>query len=174
VKEAAKNVVILSDLWGFRSRLSIKNIYRSHLPSHWKVQYYDATILAGIPTTISKKEDIHTHFVNDGIDKASSALSEQVENIDYLIGLSIGGAIAWRYALKNPPQHLIGISATRLRKEVEKPNCSLELYYGLSDKYKPNQEWFNRLHIKEVNYINGGHDIYMDRELITKMVNRIR
>ena len=168
-----KKVVILSDLWGFRSDFPLEDTYRKYLPKHWKVEYFDSTLLGDIPRSITSQDEIHNHFVQGGIKRASLALSQQIKDIDYLIGLSIGGMIAWKSALETPPRHLICISATRLRKEVEKPNCPIYLFYGEHDVYKPSKEWVQKLAVKGVTYIDGGHDIYKYPEVIKQILRRL-
>ena len=109
--------------------------------------------------------NIHEQFLKGGIDLAARSLTK--EEVELVIGLSVGGAIAWRAALFGMNcKRLVLISATRLRKEVEKPRCELELIYGEDDPFRPKEGWFKKLNLSFTLINNGSHEIYKELEIL--------
>ena len=103
--------------------------------------------------------EVHNEFIKEGIDKAAEKLaSYQAKTV---IGLSIGGVIAWRAVLRGMQvDKLIGISATRLRFETNKPDCDIELFYGENDEFAPKKEWFSAFGLNYTIIAGGNHNIY--------------
>lgn len=123
--------------------------------------YLDARELA----SLDFEDNIHEQFISGGIDRAAEYLaSYQAKTV---IGLSVGGVIAWRAVLKGMiVDKFIGISATRLRFEQVKPNCKIALFYGQDDEFKPSSKWFKTHNLDYTLIPNKGHDIYKDPMLL--------
>ena len=103
--------------------------------------------------------------MNVGIDRVIKyLLKKEYDNLNVL-GFSIGGYIAWKSALEGvKAKKIIAISSTRLRYENEKPQCEIDLFYGENDKFKPENDWYNRLELKEKIFYNEEHDFYRNKE----------
>lgn len=153
-------VILLSDLWGFRGKSNLEKLYHSELSGSTEFKYYDSSDLAGIPRYIMNEEEIHQRFINGGIQHAVKELQKLEQDVDAIIGLSIGGTIAWNYALKQKVNVLSCISATRLRYEKIKPESKINLIYGSNDTYKPDKVWFDRFGIEPTIISNEGHGLY--------------
>ncbi len=166
-------VLVLSDLWGFRKN-DWQHYYKTLGSPSYGMTFLDSTIIAGISNTIHQQDDLHTKFVNGGIDLAVDYLCNKKEAFDTLIGLSIGGTIAWKAMLRGlKVKKLIGISATRLRYETHKPKGDLHLYYGGEDEYTPANTWFQHMNIEPVILPGKGHDIYKDQSVVNEILKGI-
>ena len=120
-------VIILSDIWGHRKNRWI-NAYAHFLSGRFDLIYVDSTILANIDHSVLEKEKLHQSFVDGGIVRAVANLGKLSTNPERILAFSIGGSIAWQYAMENPQvRHLIAISSTRLRYEKAKPSCKIRL-----------------------------------------------
>jgi len=155
-----KRLILLSDLWG-KSISNWENSYIKKLNNRFEIQYYDCCKLGNIDTTTYEEKALHHQFINGGIDAAvNKLLVLENEKID-ILAFSIGGTIAWKAALKGlVVGNLITLSATRLRYEIEKPICDLQLIYGENDIFKPNENWFKNMNISPVIIPNKTHDFY--------------
>lgn len=109
---------------------------------------------------------MHEQFIAGGIQRAVEYLIQKEKGIINILAFSIGGLIAWKACLAGlKTQYIFTISATRLRHETHKPDGAIELIYGENDTYKPDQEWFQNLEIKEYLYKNETHEFYKKKEL---------
>ncbi|MEL7220032.1 MAG: hypothetical protein AAGJ93_01865 [Bacteroidota bacterium] len=152
--------IVLSDLWGKRKAFPL-NSHKQLLEAHFRVHYFDSTLLAEIPPIITTQDELHQAFVQGGLTKAVENLSKQKINASCIIGYSVGGVIAWHYVIQQPKvTSLLAISATRLRYENIKPACSIQLFYGEQDPYQPTQEWYEQLGLNRQIIPLYGHDIY--------------
>lgn len=146
-------IIILSDIHGWLPD------YCRDMPN---VICIDSRELAKIDLTC----DVHSQFISGGLDYAASLLSQ--ESADLVIGLSVGGTIAWRAALLGMKcRKLIAISATRLRFEPQKPECELNLIYGEKDPFRPTNEWFEKLNLSFNVIDNASHEVYKELEILT-------
>lgn len=160
-------LLLISDLLG-NSNADYLLKYESLLESRFAVSKVDVCKLAEIHN--SKEIDPnHSAFINEGgLTKSVKNLQKQYTgSIDFLIGFSIGGTVAWQACLQNlSVRRLICISSTRLRKETQKPNCIIDVYYGKKDNHRPNQNWklLSRLETKIIAGV--GHEFYKRDEYI--------
>jgi hypothetical protein len=117
--------------------------------------------LAGIDEG-ENQDSKHQAFIAGGIDTAAEKLVEQYpDGVPFALGLSVGGVILWRAALKGlSVGNLLCFSSTRLRFEKNAPNCSVRLYFGENDTYRPEARWFHDLGL-QLNLVPGaGHEFY--------------
>ena len=121
-----------------------------------------------------KEEKRHQQFVNGGIEKAVEKLNElEKESAISILAFSIGGTIAWKYALKNKNvMALYGVSATRIRYETLQPECPVFLYYGDEDLFAPKEAWFDRMKLTAIK-VNGDHNLYMEHEFARLICEKI-
>lgn len=165
--------LLLSDLWGFRKD-NWQSYYKTLLLPHYNTTMLDSTILAGIPQTIHQQDNLHAQFIDGGIDLAVNYLCSQAEGYDLIIGVSIGGTIAWKAMLKGlQTKKLIGLSATRLRYETQKPKSNIRLIYGTEDPYAPNTSWFQQMNIEPIMLVGQGHDLYKDQSILDEIIKAI-
>jgi hypothetical protein len=138
--------LVISDLNGWNS---------IDLPDSKSVKRHDVRDLGGI----NLEKDIHKQFVSGGIDRAASELLSYSANI--VIGLSVGGVIAWKAIQKGwPVKELIAISSTRLRFEKDKPPCLTKLYFGEKDIFIPSASWFSKMSLPFTIITNEDHELY--------------
>lgn len=157
-------LLILSDLFGGEN-LEWIQYYVEILETKFEIQYYDVLKLAEIMVYDKKESEIHTQFLNGGIDKAVDNLLDIEKEIVAILGFSIGGTIAWKACLKGlKVSTFVAVSSTRLRYEEEKPDCNIKLYYGDKDKNAPNFSWFLDLKISNEILENQNHQLYMEKE----------
>lgn len=168
-----QKLIILSDLWGFSNTNWIEN-YLEILQSNFIVKCYDSCQLGAIDITNLTEAEIHTEFINNGIDTAvKNLISLEKESIN-ILAFSIGGTIAWKAGLAGLKiNDLHAISSTRLRLETEKPNCKIHLTYGENDKFKPNSEWFKKMDMECIIVKNGNHLCYSDEKYIHRVCKNI-
>lgn len=162
----SKTLIIISDLWGFAQADWIK-VYLDRLQPHYIIRLYDTQKLAQLPTYLTTEEALHNRFTKGGgLTKAVFQLlrSEKKYSDDSVsvLGFSIGGTIAWQAALQGlNTTELWLVSATRLRYEMQKPNGTLNLFYGADDVYKPQEVWFKKLDLAPpVLFNKNGHEFY--------------
>lgn len=166
-------LIILSDLWGYGTA-DWQHAYIKFLSPKYRISLYDATYLGEIDTSSHSEDIIHKQFVNGGIDRAVENLLAKNDEPAIIIGCSVGGVIAWKAGLKGLIcPRLIAISATRLRYEIDKPFFPIELYYGGLDKYKPDNDWFERINIHPEILAQGNHDIYKEPSYIEYFLRNI-
>ena len=83
-----------------------------------------------------------------------------------VLGFSSGGLIAWKAGLTDLKiQNLYAVSSTRLRYETDKPLGTIDLFYGKHDNYKPDNNWFEKLELKEYNFENEEHELYKNKAI---------
>lgn len=156
-----RTLVIISDLWG-EERSSWWDSYCSYFSAHYSVVMYDVRLLAGVSSRDLKKEQIHDALINGGIDKVVTQILDIHKGQEYdLLGMSVGGYIAWQVAMQSPTVgRVAAISATRLRYEEQRPNAKTLVIYGELDEYKPTASWLSAM---EANIRpNMPHELYKD------------
>jgi hypothetical protein len=156
-------LVILSDLFGGKNPEWIKH-YTEILESDFNIQYYDILQLAGISPD-NDEANIHSQFINGGIDNVIKALLTYEKKEITILGFSIGGTIAWKASLKGlNVSQLIAVSSTRLRFETKTPNSKIKLYFGEKDLKKPDPKWFSDLKIAGEIFKNESHQLYLQQK----------
>lgn len=159
-KPMKPRLLILSDLWG-KERANWMSYYSEPLSKSFDIQYYDCCELGDIDKFIYTEEALHKQFVNGGLDRAIARLIELEQEDTHFLAFSIGGTIAWQFALKTGKvKSLYAVSSTRLRYETEKPEGKIKLWYGEADKHAPSQDWFDQLEIDHKIVRGQGHLIY--------------
>jgi hypothetical protein len=165
-------LIILSDLWG-KEKSDWVSVYVELLRDKFEIQYYDCCELGTIDKTNYTEENLHSQFVNGGIEKAVGHLLITEKNQIDVLAFSIGGTIAWKAALKGlNVRSLFAVSATRLRYEDEIPNGAIKLYYGENDSNKPSENWFKKLSIDFEIIKNKEHCFYTEKEFITSICTK--
>ena len=167
-------LLILSDLWGVSNSDWLKH-YTENLKDDFDINYYDCRELAGINAEGLEESELHQAFVNGGIDKAVNELIEQEKDAADILAFSVGGVIAWKFGLANHKLNSItAISSTRLRKETSKPACSIDLYFGEQDEYRPKTNWHNTMEIKEQIFLNCEHDCYRNVTIANQICAKLK
>ncbi|MCI4671822.1 MAG: alpha/beta hydrolase [Bacteroidia bacterium] len=155
-----QEVVILSDLWGKRKSEWLA-LYQQFLSPEYEVKFYDSCELGQIDLSKYEEINLHQQFVEFGIEQAASQLVQLETKPKLYIGCSVGGTILWKAGLMGLPiKRLITISSTRLRKEKESPDCPTKLYFGASDPYRPDSDFYKSLGLAPPVLLEGGHEIY--------------
>lgn len=169
-----KRLIILSDLWG-DSNSDWIDCYFNSLETVFDITYYDCCELGAVDKTLMVKEELHKQFINHGINTAVEKLIALEPNEIDILAFSIGGTIAWKAALRGLKiNKMFVISATRLRNELSKPVCEINLVYGENDSFKPNIEWFEKMNLG-YNIIKGfGHEVYSDSKYIASLCAEIK
>lgn len=166
-------LIVLTDLWGAEKFDWFVN-YQEQLKEATVI--YDSCKLADVDTTVYEEFNLHSQFVDGGVDKAVTKLLEKEKNEVNILAFSIGGTIAWKAILKGlKVNNLFAVSATRLRYETEKPNCNIHLFYGGEDAFKPTKKWFQQLGIVQKEIKNKGHEVYKENAFsntIVPMINK--
>ncbi|WP_348799778.1 alpha/beta hydrolase [Flavobacterium adhaerens] len=166
-------LLILSDLFGSK-KLEWINYYIEKLEYSFDIQYYDVLKLGEIRTVDFDEKDIHSQFLENGIDKAVQNLLNHEKEKVFILGFSIGGTIAWKASLQGlKVLQLFAVSSTRLRYETQTPNCKLKLYFGEDDSNRPNTQWFLDLNVSNVILPNQNHQLYLEHEIIALICNEI-
>ena len=166
-------LIILSDLWG-KEKSDWVIGYVELLKDKFEIQYYDCCELGEIDKTNYVEENLHSQFINGGIEKAIANLLKIEKNQIDILAFSIGGTIAWKSALKGlNVRRLFAVSSTRLRYEDEIPRAAIKLYYGDNDNHKPNHNWFEKHSIDFEIIKNKNHDFYTEKECTTLICNEI-
>lgn len=165
-----REIIILSDLWGKKESDWFVH-FEQILSDDYKLKFYDSCELGEIDITEYEEKSIHNQFVEFGIEKAANKLLNIEKQPKIYIGCSVGGVIIWKSGLKGLPiNKLITISATRLRKEKEKPICPIKTYFGEHDDYKPNSIWFELMGLDCISILKGNHEIYKEKLKITQIL----
>ncbi|MTH14974.1 alpha/beta hydrolase [Flavobacterium sp. LC2016-01] len=155
-------LLILSDLFGGENPDGIK-FYTDKLESSFDIQYYDVLKLANINASGLGETEIHSQFLNGGIERAIENLLQLEKEKVTVLGFSIGGTVAWKASLKAlKTDYLFAVSSTRLRYENELPDCNIKLYFGENDLNKPNLEWFFNLNVSNKIFDNQKHQLYLE------------
>lgn len=161
-----KKIIILSDIWG-RERSSWMEYYTCILGQYFDIQYFDCQELGEISISKKDQEDIHLEFINSGIERAVKKLGELEKDAFAILGFSIGGSIAWKACLSGLEiKYLFAISSTRLRYETKKPLGQIQVFFGKEDKFKPSNQWLEQMQVKNTIYINKGHELYQERDIV--------
>ena len=157
-------LIILSDLWGKEKSKWISH-YLEQLQHDFTIQYYDCCSLGHIDKSDYTQENLHTQFVNGGIERAVQNLIQLETDKTDILAFSIGGAIAWKYGVETGNiKTLYSISATRLRHESRKPYGKIMLFYGDQDYYAPDKNWFYTMNIKPQILKNKKHEVYTEKQ----------
>lgn len=166
-------LIILSDLWGKEKSDWVSN-YIELLEGTFEIQYYDCCELGAIDKINYTEENLHSQFINGGIEKAVEQLLKKENNQINVLAFSIGGTIAWKAALKGlNVSQLYCISSTRLRLETEVPNCKIQLYFGEQDLNRPNSKWFTDFKISFHIFENQSHNLYFEQNNAIVICNDI-
>ena len=164
-------LIILSDIFDATEEAWM-GMYRKQLSPFFEIVEYDSRQLAGILPC--PQEEVHQRFVNAGIEDATQRLSLLEEKVYAVLGFSVGGTIAWRYALENPHcSSLYLISATGLRNETVRPTSAISLCYGEHESSGPNLAWFDTLGIAPKIFKNEFHECYKNEAVITQLCQTI-
>ncbi|MCE7992504.1 MAG: alpha/beta hydrolase [Roseivirga sp.] len=167
-------LLILSDLWG-KEKSDWLEHYTEPLNESFELQYYDCCELGSVNKTDYRQEALHQQFVNGGIEKALNKLTELEKEPVHVLAFSIGGTIAWQFALKTGSvKSLYAISSTRLRYETAKPEAETKLYFGENDPFKPSDIWFDELGIALELISHKGHMVYTESEFAKSLSQQIR
>ena len=167
-------LLILSDLFGFDNSSWIK-IYEELLKSDFQLVFYDSCKLAGINNVDLTEEELHSQFINGGINSAVNELLKLENEELNVLAFSIGGTIGWKAALKGLKiNRLYAVSSTRLRYETKRPSCIIQLIFGEKDAFKPENVWFKKLNIEAEIIENGQHEIYTKEDVINDLCKQIK
>lgn len=148
--------------------------YVELLKDKFEIQYYDCCDLGGIDKANYTEENLHSQFVNGGIEKAVENLLKTEKNKIDVLAFSIGGTIAWKATLKGlNVRKLFAVSSTRLRYENEIPNGIIKLYYGENDSNTPNDDWFEKYSIDFEIIKNKEHSFYNEKDFAASICNEI-
>ncbi len=165
----AEKLVILSDMWGSKKGLWITS-YLGYLQQYYDIVFYDCQQLANIDLTVSSEENIHSAFVEGGIDTAVAHLLKKETAPAHYLGFSTGGTIAWKANLLGlPMKSLYTVSSTRIRAEENRPDCKTTVLFGDTDLYRPKQDWYKKLNIEGELIKDFGHELYTDEKNIQKI-----
>jgi pimeloyl-ACP methyl ester carboxylesterase len=166
-------LIILSDLWG-KEKSNWVDGYFEVLNDKFEIQYYDCCDLGGIDKTNYTEENLHSQFVNGGIEKAVANLLKAEKNEIDVLAFSIGGTIAWEAAIKGlNVRRLFAVSSTRLRYENEIPNGAIKGYFGENDNNKPSNNWFENHAIDFEIIKNKEHSFYTQKDFATSICKEI-
>ena len=162
----AEKLIVLSDMWGIKKGLWITS-YFGYLQQYYKIQFYDIQQLATLDVPVLTEENIHTAFVDGGIDIAVAHLLKMEKEPTHVLAFSMGGTIAWKAGLRGwPMKSLTAISSTRLRFEAQSPDCDIHLIYGECDEYRPGLKWASEVGVALNVVPNFGHELYSDEKII--------
>ncbi|WP_076547969.1 hypothetical protein [Maribacter ulvicola] len=165
----AEKLIIVSDMWGAKKGLWITS-YLGYLQQYFDITFYDSQQLANLDILIQTEENVHSAFINGGIDTAVSHLLKKETQPCYYLAFSTGASIIWEAAKKGlPVKSLYGVSPTRIRKKNERPSVPFQLVYGANDKFRPSEEWADRLGVEMEVVPNYGHTLYTDEKIIQKV-----
>jgi dienelactone hydrolase len=166
-------LIILSDLWG-KEKSDWVSAYVELLKDKFGIQYYDCCELGVIDKTNYIEENLHSQFVNGGIEKTVEHLLKIEKNQVDILAFSIGGTIAWKAALKGlNVRSLFAVSSTRLRYENEIPNGTIKLYYGENDSSTPSENWFEKHSIDFEIIKNKEHNFYTEKDFSASICKEI-
>lgn len=166
-------LIVISDMWGIENSQWLIH-YTQILAEKFEVVIYDSCKLAGIDQSNCSQDHLHRQFVEGGIDRAVDQLIRLEQNSLNILAFSIGGLIAWKYGIKSERMTaLTCVSSTRLRKETERPNGRIELYFGERDKFKPTLEWFGNMGLRYKVLADKGHELYYESEFAKDLSEKI-
>lgn len=155
-------LVLISDIFGNTTDNWMEE-YRKKLSPNFEVVEYDSRVLAEI-TSLDQKQ-VHSEFINGGTERAVQTLLRQEPEASIVLGFSIGGTIAWKFAIENTKITLLHlVSATRLRNEIIKPSSKIKLYYGELEANGPTQSWFEDFKFVPTIFDDQTHECYKQVE----------
>lgn len=173
-----RRILVITDLWGMQGAGWLHS-YITPLRKQADVIVYDSKQLGEIDEHLNTEGEIHQAFVAGGLDKAVENLlgretalrtSDSNEALDVL-GFSIGGTIAWKAALAGLEiNHLVALSATRLRKETEHPFARISLLYGDKEDFRPDIEWERKMSVECIAIPSKGHDFYKEQQYAERVI----
>ena len=137
-------LAILSDIYGNSKEHWMKEYVRILSP-FFEITQLDSRELADIH--LLPQSQVHGGFVQGGIERAAQNLISKDIQPKVILGFSVGGTIAWKYALSQSQSSLYLISATRLRNETSKPSSPINLFFGELEKNGPSSSWFKKLEL---------------------------
>ena len=156
-------------MWGSKKGLWITS-YLGYLQQYYNITFYDCQHLADMSLAVDSPENIHKEFIEGGVETAVAHLLKKEKEPSHYLAFGIGGAIAWKAALKGlPMKSLYSISSTRLRLENKKPQAYVQLLYGQNDEFRPSEEWSNQIGVELELVKNFGHELYTDEKIISKV-----
>ncbi|MDO6490345.1 MULTISPECIES: hypothetical protein [unclassified Cellulophaga] len=165
----SERLVVLSDMWGPKKGMWITS-YLAYLQQYYEIEYYDIQQLANVDLLKQTEKNIHTAFVEGGIDTAVSHLLKKETKPAHYLAFSMGGSIAWKANLKGlPMKSLYAVSATRVRKEVERVDGDVKMLFGSKDLYRPSTKWSETIGVELEVVENFGHEMYSDSQVIQKV-----
>lgn len=165
----SERLVVLSDMWGPKKGMWITS-YLAYLQQYYEIEYYDIRQLANVDLLKQTEKNIHTAFVEGGIETAVSHLLKKETKPAHYLAFSMGGSIAWKANLKGlPMKSLYAVSATRVRKEVERVDGDVKMLFGSKDLYRPSAKWSETIGVDLEVVDNYGHEMYSDSEIIKKV-----
>lgn len=166
-------LIILSDLWG-KEKSDWISYYVELLKDNFEIHYYDCCALGEIDKSDYTEENLHSQFVDGGIERALKNLLNTEKSQITILAFSIGGTIAWKAALKglNVCQLFI-VSSTRLRFENTIPNGIIKLYYGENDSNKPSYDWIEKHSLDFEIIKNKQHNFYTEKDCAINICNKI-
>lgn len=162
-------LIILSDIFGSSEEMKE---YEKSLSPYFEIMTHDSRELAGVNEL--PQSEVHSGFVNGGIESAVTELGKLNFQPDVVIGFSVGGTIAWKYALENSISALYLISATRLRNEIAKPKSAIHLFFGALEEHGPVSDWFRKMMLAPVVVKSLGHECYKDKDVIERVCRQIK
>ncbi|NDP23027.1 MAG: alpha/beta hydrolase [Paludibacter sp.] len=166
-------LIILSDVWGKEKSNWILG-YVEIIKDKFDIQYYDCCELGGIDKSIFTEQNLHNQFVNGGIEIAVENLLNKEKGEIKILAFSIGGTIAWKAALKGlKVSDLVAVSSTRLRNEIETPNCRIRLLFGENDVNKPSLDWLKKQDVSFEIYNDMKHEMYVEANLVKDICDEI-
>ncbi len=154
---------ILSDIYGTIEQNWILE-YESRLLRSFQVEVFDCKELANIKA--NDVSDVHTEFLNGGIERAVMELESLEHRPTVILGFSIGGTIAWKFASKTKTPSIYLVSATRIRKESWKPSSDISLYFGENDTHRSSEEWMKKLNLKATILEEESHECYRQEKVV--------
>lgn len=164
-------IAVLSDLFGISNEPWME-AYRNALKTHFTVVEYDCRELAQIAHL--DPDEIHYAFTHGGIEQAVNNLRLAEQHDVWLLGFSVGGTIAWKFALESTQcSAVFAVSATRLRDETKAPTSQKVLYFGELEEFGPKQEWFDRMNIQPIVLPNQSHECYKNHKVTTLICDKI-
>ena len=157
-------LLILSDMWGEPQGYWIEH-YKHLLSPYFQISVLDICALGRINLEEYSQESIHSQFLDGGIEKAVTALSNMNLTFDAVLGFSMGGTKAWKAMNTGlSSAYLFAISATRIRHEYLAPKCAISLYFGEYDQYKPDSQWCLHFNLWPNKVPKKRHDFYRELE----------